>query len=526
MAQTVGIIGAGPGGLSAGILLQKQGFQVEIFEAQASVGGRNSHVRLGDFKFDLGPTFFLMPQILEEVFHAAGASLSDYIQLKRVDPMYRLDFGGGDDLWVYQNRYQMSREIARYSQRDADLFYAFRERQKNKFDAIREALRRPFGGAQDFISAQNLKALPYVDNRSVYDELCDYFEDERVRLAFTFQAKYLGMSPFDCPSMFTILPHLEHEYGVWHPVGGCNQVSEVMAKLFQDLGGVIHLSTPVQSCNASSGSIRSLRLKSGEERVFDHYVMNADFAYGMSQLFPNSVRKKYTDQRLEKFKYSCSTFMLYLGIEGEMDWPHHSIYFANNYRKNLRELCETLSISEDPSFYIHNPSRMDPTLAPKGMSSLYVLVPVPNLDSGDEWTEEFKRAYRDRVLTKIQERTGVDLKPRIREEKLVSPREWRDEYRVYKGATFNLAHNFSQMLFWRPHNRSEEFSNLFIVGGGTHPGSGLPTIIESGKIAARLIEAKQKPRRWNKTRLIEMGVNAGMLAKTWWDRRDSQGISP
>jgi phytoene desaturase len=492
MNATVGIVGAGPGGLAAGVLLQSRGFQVEIFEAQNCVGGRNAQVQVGDFKFDLGPTFFLMPSVLEEIFHNAGVSASDYLQLKKVDPLYKLDFGAEQELWIHQNKQKMSQEIAKFSARDADLFYSFRDRQKRKFDAILPALRQPFSGVKDFVKAKNMSALPYLDTRSVYDELCDYFEDERVRLAFTFQAKYLGMSPFDCPSMFTILPHIEHEYGVWHPIGGCTQVSQGLARLFEELGGKIHLSTPVVACETRQAKITHLNV-AGQERCFDHYIMNADFAHGMKNLFSNVSRKKFTDQRLDKMKYSCSTFMIYLGLEGECpEWPHHAIYFSDNYRKNIRELTETFELSQDPSFYIHNPSRVDPTLAPQGKSSIYILVPAPNQDSGLSWTPEETKKYRKLIFDKIQERTGIDLRPRILQEKIITPRDWQNEYRVFKGATFSLAHTFSQMLYWRPHNNSEEFSNLYIVGGGTHPGSGLPTILESGRIAADLIDEKQK----------------------------------
>jgi phytoene desaturase len=485
--KTVGIIGAGPGGMSAAVTLQSKGYHVEVFEAQSSVGGCNAALKLGDFRFDVGPTFFLMPSILEEIFERAGVRSEDYLKLHKIDPMYKLDFADGSELTVKQNRYEMAEEIAKYSKPDADNFFLFRERQKKKFDSILPILEQPVAGYKDLAQLKNIAAVPYVDGRSVYDELTDYFEDERTRLAFTFQAKYLGMSPFECPSMFTILPHIEHEFGVWHPEGGCNQVSESMAQLFLDQGGVLHLNTTVETVETASSKVSHL-IVNGVEREFDHYVMNADFAYGMSELFSNESRKKYKDEKLETMKYSCSTFMLYLGLSEEVDLPHHSIYFSQNYRKNIRELVETLELSDDPSFYLHNPVVTDPTMAPEGKSAVYVLVPVPNLESKTEWTEEKVAEYRKLVLRKIRERTSVDLEPLIEEEKIVSPKDWRDEYRVYKGATFNLAHNFGQMLHWRPHNRSEEFENLYIVGGGTHPGSGLPTILESGKIAAGLIE--------------------------------------
>lgn len=495
MKRSVGVIGAGPGGLAAAVSLQTKGYHVEIFEALDRVGGRNSHLGEEGFRFDLGPTFFLMPSILDDLFLEAGVKPSDYLKLHRIDPMYKLDFGDeGETMQVRQNRFEMSQEIAKFSKADADNFFAFRDRQKKKFDCMLPILKRPISGYKDLASLKNIPALPFVDGRSVYDELADFFEDERVRLAFTFQAKYLGMSPMDCPSIFTILPHIEHEFGVWHPEGGCNQVSEGLLKLFEDRGGIVHLSTPVEHVKTRKGKVESF-VVAGNERVFDHYVMNADFAYGMSELFEESERKKYKDQKLADLKYSCSTFMLYLGLSEQIDLPHHSIYFAQNYRKNLRELVSELKVSEDPSFYLHNPVVTDPTMAPEGKAALYVLVPVPNMDGETQWTEQETTDFRRKVLEAIEARTGLNLEDKIEYEKIITPKGWRDDYRVYKGATFNLAHNFTQMLHWRPHNHSEEFENLFITGGGTHPGSGLPTILESGKIVSKLIQ-EMDDRNW------------------------------
>jgi len=494
MGKTVGIIGAGPGGLAAGLLLQTSGHSVEIFETLPEVGGRNGRIVLGDFRFDVGPTFFLMPQILRDVFERSKMKLEDYLDLKRIEPMYTLDYGVGGILRAYSDPERMADSIATFSRHDRDWFFTYRERQRRKFEALLPALKQPFSKWRTYLKRENFAALPFLDNGSVYDELENHFEDERVRLAFTFQAKYLGMSPFDCPSLFTILPHIEHSEGVWHPRGGCNQVTHGLARAFRSAGGHIRCGQRVTKVLATRGRVRGFTDSAGQERLFDSTIMNADFAYGMSELFTDDERGKYKNARLNRLKLSCSTFMLYLGLRENPALPHHSIYFAQNYRRNLRELTGTLELSEDPSFYLHNPVVTDPSVAPAGKSALYVLVPVPNLGAQIDWVKERER-YRALILGKIKARTGIDLEPLIEVEKCVTPLDWQNEYSVYKGATFSLSHSFDQLLNFRPHNASEDFRDLYIVGGGTHPGSGLPTILQSGIIASELISEAQPKRR-------------------------------
>lgn len=493
MPKSVGVIGAGPGGLAAAAILRREGFDVEVFELRDKPGGRNSKIHLGEFKFDTGPTFFLMPGILEGIFQRCGKSLSEYVKLHKIDPLYKLDFGPQGSMWPSSDPKKTSQELAKFSKRDGENFWAFRKRQIQKFNAVFPALKNSADKIADLIRLENFPALPYLDLRSVYSELADFFEDERSRLAFTFQAKYLGMSPFECPSLFSILPHIEHDQGVWHPEGGCGALSEGMAKLFQDLGGAIHYNCPIESVETQNGAITHILTSSGEKRKFDHYVMNVDFSWGMKNLFSEGSRQKFKNEKLEKLKYSCSTFMLYLGLDRKLDWPHHAIYFSKNYRKNLRELCETFEISGDPSFYVHNPSNLDPSLAPDGKSALYVLVPAPQLHPSRTWQwAEMKEKYRKLILDLMTERCGQDIRPFIVQEKIITPQDWQDEYQIFRGATFSLAHSPDQLMQNRPRNQNEDFRNLFIVGGGTHPGSGLPTIYQSGILAADKILAIEK----------------------------------
>jgi len=329
--------------------------------------------------------------------------------------------------------------------------------------------------------------LPYLKPwKSLHAELASYFKDPRLQLAFTFQSKYLGMSPFQCPSLFSILSFLEYENGVWHPLGGCNALSTSMARVATELGVKIRLNEPVEEVLFENRRAVGVRTPTGEHRA-DAVVVNADFGHAMTKLIPNRLRRRWTDATIAKKKFSCSTFMLYLGIEGRFDHlAHHNIYVTKNYRQNLDEIEKAHLLTEDPSFYVQNASVTDPTLAPAGHSTLYVLLPVSHQHPNIDWSKERDR-YRQVALHQMAKLGFDDIEKRIRFERVVTPVDWETKVGIYKGATFNLAHNLGQMLHLRPQNRFEEFAGMYLVGGGTHPGSGLPVIFESAKISSRLL---------------------------------------
>ncbi|HXK50873.1 MAG TPA: phytoene desaturase family protein, partial [Clostridiales bacterium] len=263
------------------------------------------------------------------------------------------------------------------------------------------------------------------------------------------------------------------------------------AEAFKQLGGNIHLSSPVKKVIVENGRAAGIELTDGKIEKADYVVINEDFAYAMRELVAEKHRKKWTNENLASKGYSCSTFMLYLGVKKEYkDIAHHSIVFAKDYKKNVDEITEEMKLSEDFSFYVQNASVTDKTLAPEGKSAIYVLVPVPNNKSGIDWEGE-KMVLRDKVIEALETRGGYKgIRDNIEEEKIVTPADWENSHSVYLGATFNLAHNVGQMLYFRPHNEFEEFRNCYLVGGGTHPGSGLPTIYESGRISAEIIMKK------------------------------------
>ncbi len=481
------IIGAGPGGLASALLLAHAGVNVRVLERMPKVGGRCSSIEEQGFRFDLGPTFFLYPQVLERIFRLIGRDLKSEIPMTRLDPQYRLVFGSGGDLLCTPDLEKMAGEVRKLSGADAANVKRFIDDNRVKLELFRPCLESPFLGWRDLFKLSLLKLLPVLKPwRSVETELRRYFSDPRVRLAFTFQSKYLGMSPFNCPSLFSILSYLEYDFGVWHPTGGCSAVSEGMARVAREMGVEFQLDEPVTEMLFEGRKCVGVRTSEGDYFA-DAVVVNADFAHAMTKLVPNALRRRWTDEKIAKKKFSCSTFMMYLGIKGQYDdVTHHTIYTAKDYEGNLADIETNHQLTSDSSFYVQNAGATDDTLAPPGMSTVYVLAPVTHLHPNVDWAEQ-KAKFRETVLKQLPKIGIEDIENRIRYERIVTPQGWQDDYAVYRGATFNLAHNLGQMLHFRPRNRFEDLANVYLVGGGTHPGSGLPVIYESARITSRLL---------------------------------------
>lgn len=486
----VAVIGAGPGGLAAAMQLAAAGARVTLFEKDSVVGGRTrTLVSPEGYRFDLGPTFFLYPRILKEIFASCGADLDAEVELIRLDPQYRLIFEGqpGTMLEATSDLARMEAAIAAIAPGDVAGLRRFMADNRRKLEVFRPFLERPFLRRRDMMTPDVMKSLPQLrPHRQVDQELRRYFADPRVRLAFGFQTKYLGMSPFRCPSLFTILSFLEYEHGVFHPRGGCGAVSDAMARVAERLGVEIRLDTPIERI-AFTGR-RAMGVETGGQHVAaDAVVLNGDFAHAVPRLVPDHLRKAWSDRKIAKARYSCSTFMLYLGVEGSFpQLAHHNVLLAEEYQRNIRQI-QSGELPDAPSVYVQNPCATDPGMAPPGHSALYVLVPVPNLRHGCDWNAEAPR-YRRLALDRLKALGLHDIEPRIRYERIVSPQSWQDEFSVGHGATFNLSHDLMQMLSFRPRNRFNDTEGLYLVGGGTHPGSGLPVIYEGARITAKLVQ--------------------------------------
>ena len=486
MSKEVIIIGAGPGGLASSILLASAGLRVTVLDRLPTAGGRTSTLVADGYRFDLGPTFFLYPRVLNDILRAAGTRLSAEIELVRLDPQYRIQFGSGGHLDATPQAAKMEEQIARFATGDAPGFRRFLDENRTKFRLMEPCLEQPYLGWRDLIRARLLRVVPYLHpTLSVDAYLKRFFADPRIRLAFCFQSKYLGMSPFRCPSLFSILSFLEYEYGVFHPLGGCGAVSEALKRVAERLGVRFQLGTPVKEVRFAGRRATGVRTDAGELHA-DAVVVNADFARAMERLVPDALRRRWNDARLARKKYSCSTFMMYLGIEGRYDLPHHTIHIARDYEANLKDVEERHVLSEDPSFYVQNACVTDPGLAPPGHSTLYVLAPVSHQHPNIDWPKEGPR-FRELMLRQVAQAGYTDVAARVRYERIVTPADWDARYEIYRGATFNLAHSLDQMLHLRPRNRFEDVDGVYLVGGGTHPGSGLPVIFESARISSELL---------------------------------------
>ena len=485
-SEKIGIIGAGPGGLSCAMLLAHKGFDVTVLEKASEVGGRSAPINLEAFKFDTGPTFLMMKYVLDELFDLCDRKSADYLQFKLLDPMYQLSF---PDFYVQMsnNKERMRNELNRVFPGNEEGLNKFYSKEKKKYERIIKNLYKDYSSLASFLSLKLIAALPsFFLGGSIFDNLGNYFKEEKLRICFTFQSKYLGMSPWECPAAFTIIPFVEHEYGIYHVIGGLNQISKAMAQIVKEENGAVITDQKVKKIETSGNKVTGVQLQDGKKLAFDKVIVNADFGYSMSKLFQPGKIKKYSSAKLQKKKFSCSAFMLYLGVDKKYVAPHHNIVFAEDYRKNISDIQEG-RLSEDSSFYVQNASVTDDTLAPNGKSTIYLLVPVPNNRSNIDWNEKAE-SFKETLLTNVEERTPLkDLRDHIEIEKMITPKQWEQDYNVYIGSTFNLAHNLSQMLYFRPHNKFEELKNLYLVGGGTHPGSGLPTIYISGIVTAGLI---------------------------------------
>lgn len=484
----IGIIGAGPGGLTAAMILANRGLDVSVYEKQDRVGGRNARLQLGDFSFDTGPTFLMMKYILDEMFEEAGEKTVDYLKLIKLDPLYRLklnniEFVPSEDI------NKTKEQISKWYPGNEQGVDQFMRSEGVRFQRLYPCLQKDYGSLLSYLNPTLIKALPVMSlGKTVFQNLGRYFSHDDLKIFFAFQSKYLGMSPWNCPAFFTMLSYIEHSFGIYHVEGGLNQISRAMANIAERKSAKIHLNTPVRQVLIENRKARGVILESGEKITLDDVIINADFGYSMGKLVPEEKLRKYSPTKLDKWKLSCSTFMIYLGVKKIYNSiPHHNIIFAKDYKRNVEEITNLGKVSSNPSLYIQNACVTDSSLAPQGKSTIYILVPVPNLRAPVSW-ESIKKEYKDKVLDIVENQAGfTDIRKHIEEMKIITPENWEKDYCVYQGATFNLAHTLGQVLYLRPHNRFEELNHCYLVGGGTHPGSGLPTIYESARISSNLI---------------------------------------
>ncbi len=485
------VVGSGFGGLAAAIRLQHAGFQTVIFEARDKPGGRAYVYEDKGFTFDGGPTVITAPHCIEELFELAGRNMQDYVELVPVAPFYRLAWSDGDTFDYVADTEQMVAQISARNPADAEGYRRFVEYSKRVFDiGYVDLVAQPFLRFSDMVKvAPELMRLRA--DRSVYATVARFIKDEHVRQALSFHSLLVGGNPFDTSSIYTLIHYLEKKWGVFFPIGGTGALVRALVKLFEELGGEIRLSNPVASIEVDPRSKPNKHLLTpshGPRESFDLVVSNADLHHTYADLFKGSRPAQRTAKKLERMDWSMSLFVLYFGTDRTYreEVVHHTVIFGPRYKELLQDIFKGHSLPDDFSLYLHAPTVTDPSLAPEGCEAFYVLSPVPHLGNANIDWEKVGPVYAERILEYL-ERWLPDLRKHVVTKQWLTPKGFETDLRSYHGSAFSCAPKLTQSAWFRPHNRDPDIEGLYIVGAGTHPGAGLPGVINSAKATAKVI---------------------------------------
>jgi phytoene desaturase len=489
LSKKVIVVGAGTAGLASAIRLQNNGYDVEIYEKNPKVGGRMYQLEEKGFKFDVGPTIVMMPNVYKEVFEQTGRKAEDYIPMQKLNPIYSIQYTKDESLDVSTDLADLTEFLEGISEEDTLGYYRYLTQTYKRYliakdHFIEKSFRKPrdFYNLKTLINAYKLKTF-----NNAYNEISKFVKDDRLMKMLSFQTLYIGISPHNGPSIYTIIPMIETIYGVWYIKGGMYTMATSMAKLFEEMGGKIHLDSKVDEVVIKNKKANGI-VVNGEVIEADYVLVNADFPYAMKNLLKNEKdRGKYTDKKVDKMDYSCSVFLMYLGLNKKVsdDTRLHNIVFANDFEKNISDIFEG-NDPKDPSVYMYIPTKMDDSLAPKGKEVLYVLAPVPELKTrGHKWTQDEINDYKEIVYDKIKMKKGLEnIEDMVEVEKIFTPNNFENEFNAMHGATFGLAPTLLQSNYFRPQNKFRYTENLYFTGSSVHPGAGVPIALTSAKLAA------------------------------------------
>jgi phytoene desaturase len=481
------IVGSGFGGLAAAIRLQNAGYDTVIYEARDKPGGRAYVYEEQGFVFDAGPTVITAPPCIEELFDITGRNMRDYVELIPVTPLYRLEWDDGDAFDYVSDADAMYAQIAKKSQADAEGYLRFIEYSRKVFAKGYEELAAvPFLKFSDMVKVAPQLAALRAD-RSVYNTVARFVKDEHIRQALSFHSLLVGGNPFETSAIYTLIHYLERNWGVYFPRGGTGALVQALVRLFEELGGELRLSTPVERI-ALEGEIPKHRVhvRGAEPETFDLVVSNADLHHTYAKLYHGNDAAKRMQTRLERSDWSMSLFVLYFGTLRQYDIAHHTVIFTQRYKELLRDIFHGSEVPEDFSLYLHAPTVTDPSLAPEGCGTFYVLSPVPHLGNAKVDWDQFGPIYADRILEGL-ERYLPNLRNEIAVKRWMSPADFQSELGAYQGSAFSVAPKLTQSAWFRPHNRDRHIPGLYIVGAGTHPGAGVPGVINSAKATTSVI---------------------------------------
>ena len=475
------VIGSGFGGLAAAIRLQQQGHEVTIVEKRDKPGGRAYVYRQDGFTFDGGPTIITAPWLIHELFERSGRRTDDYVRLVPIDPFYNIRFHDGSVFRYNGDRAAVIEQIRQFNPADVAGYLRFAEATQEIFAAGMALIDTPFERITDM-----LRVVPDLvrlrAHRSVASFVNGFIEDERLRQVFSFHPLLVGGNPFQSTSIYALIHTLEQQWGVWFAMGGTGALVDALVRLFTEEGGTLLLDAEVGGIEVDPRTRRAtaVRLVDGALLSADAVVSNGDVARTYMDLVPSGLRRKNTDARMERLRYSMSLVVIYFGTDRTYDdVAHHEILMGPRYRGLLENIFTDKTLSDDFSLYLHRPTATDPSLAPPGCDSFYVLSPVPHLGGQTDWRTAAK-PYRDRIMAYLEERYLPGLSKHVVTERMIDPLHFRDTLNSHLGSAFSVEPILTQSAWFRPHNRSEDIANLYFAGAGTHPGAGLPGVLSSG----------------------------------------------
>lgn len=488
-AKTAIVVGAGVGGLTAAMKLAHAGWSVELFEKQPVPGGRCGRLSVDGFTFDLGPTILLMPFVFERTFASVGRRLADYLELERCDPNYRITYRDGSTLTLSSDLTTMRAELERLEPGSFQRFLGFMAKSQVRHDVSMERfVSKHFASLAGFLAPSNVPDIIRVGaHQKLYAQVAKVFRDPRLQQAMSFQTMYLGVSPYEAPAVFSLLPYTELAVGVWYPKGGMGAIPLALERVCREEGVRLHYRAPVRRVLTEAGRAVGVELESGEVQKADVVVVNADYPYALEQLVDAREAKR---QKLERRRYTSSGYMLYLGLKRRYDeLLHHNVFFGDDFEGSFDAIFEQKRVPEDPSFYVNAPAHTDASMAPEGKDALYVLVPVPHQTPGLDWKLEGPKV-RAKVFARLAELGMNELERDVEVERVITPDDWASSLNLARGSAFGLAQNMFQIGPFRPKVWDEQVTNLFYCGASTQPGTGVPTVMISADLAVQAVEAR------------------------------------
>src|SRR6266487_617009 len=481
------VIGAGIGGLTAAIHLAQRGLKVTVLEKNSHAGGRCDRFSRDGHHFDAGPTLLVMPLLYEAEFAALGTSVHEMLNLQRVDPTYHLVFDDGSQLALTSDMKSMQEQLESFEPDSfPGLLRYLEEGHRHYHLGIEKLVNRDFRTASDFFKFSNLPLLyrlkPLTNH---YRNMSAYFDDPRLKAAFTFQDVYMGLSPFEAPATFSMMPYTELAHGVWYPKGGMYSIVEALMELARRAGVEFEFDASVERIEVNEDQAQGVALTDGRLIKSDAILANADLPYVYKDLLP----KDGESERLVRKRFSCSVVSFFWGVDKAYEQLNpHTLFLADDYRENFESIIRDLDLPANPCLYVHAPARLDLSMAPQGQDTLIAIVPVGHMSENGEqdWADIRDRA-RQHVFRRLRTLGITDLEEHLKFEVNYTPLSWRKRYNLMKGSTHGLCHNLTQLGYFRPRNRHSLYHNLYFVGASTHPGTGIPTALISGRLAAERI---------------------------------------